>query len=123
MSGDAVHAAARLQQAARHGEVLVGEATRRILRECAVLEPVEVHRPDGLGASLAAWRLIPCPALAVARRLDAPMVGRAAELGRLRPASKVPCAAALGIATVQAGIGKSRLASEFVAALGLAPES
>ena len=123
VSGDAVHAAARLQQAARHGEVLVGEATRRILRECAVLEPVEIHRPDGPAASLAAWRLIDLVpgAPAVARRLDAPMVGRAAELGRLQAAFERAVRRGAGYRfTVlgEAGIGKSRLASEFVAAFG-----
>jgi len=123
VSGDAVHAAARLQRAARHGEVLVGEATRRILRECAVLEPVEIRSPDGPGASLAAWRLIDLVpgAPAVARRLDAPMVGRAAELGRLQADLERTVRRGAGSRfTVlgEAGIGKSRLASEFVAALG-----
>jgi DNA-binding SARP family transcriptional activator len=123
VSGDAVHAAARLQRAARHGEVLVGEATRRLLRECAVLEPLEIRPSDGPGASPAAWRLIDLVpgAPAVARRLDAPMVGRAAELGRLQAAFEGAVRRGAGYRfTVlgEAGIGKSRLASEFVAALG-----
>ena len=96
--------------------------TRRILRECAVLEPVEstarTARPRA-----AAWRLIDLVpgAPAVARRLDAPMVGRAAELGRLQAAFERAVRRGAGYRfTVlgEAGIGKSRLASEFVAALG-----
>ena len=41
MSGDAVNVAARLEQAARVGEVLIGEATYRLVRDAVGTEPVE----------------------------------------------------------------------------------
>jgi len=123
VSGDAVHVAGSLQRAAREGEVLVGQATRRILREAAVLEPVVVSGTDGPTVSGTAWRLLELVpgAPALARHLDAPLVGRATELGRLQAAftrtgrrGGAYRFAVLG----EAGIGKSRLARELVAALG-----
>jgi DNA-binding SARP family transcriptional activator/class 3 adenylate cyclase len=122
-SGDAVNAAARLQLAASQGEILVGEGIRSALRDAAVLEAVERAGPEGRGGSPAAWRLIDLvPGVSpVTRRFDAPMVGRTAELARLRAA--FDRAARQGRAyrfTVlgEAGIGKSRLAREFAQALG-----
>jgi class 3 adenylate cyclase len=122
-SGDAVNVAARLQRAASQDEILVGEGIRRVLPDAAVLEAVQRAGPDGPGSSLGAWRLVDLvPGIPpITRRFDAPMVGRTAELARLRAAFER--AARQGTAyrfTVlgDAGIGKSRLATEFAEALG-----
>ena len=123
VSGSAVHVAAQLQRAAAEGEVLVGERTRRMLGESAALEPVAFPEEGRPGRSRRAWRLIALVSGApdVAHRLDAPMVGRAAELSRLTEAFERTVRRGAGCRfTVvgEAGIGKSRLARELVAVLG-----
>lgn len=121
--GDVVTVAARLQQAAVNGEVLVGEAVRRIVEDEAVLEPVDRPALAGGGHSAIAWRLIELisgvPSLAA--RLDTPMVGREGELGRLRMAFDLAVReqrAELITVVGDAGLGKSRLAVEFAETLG-----
>ena len=113
-SGPALTLAARLQQAAADGDVLVGPATQRLVRGAAVLKAAE---------PLDAWRVLDVvtEAPAVDRRLDAPMVGRVAELTRLRTAF----AAAARTSTANrltvlgdAGIGKSRLSRAFAESIG-----
>ncbi|MDQ4029865.1 MAG: AAA family ATPase, partial [Actinomycetota bacterium] len=118
VSGDAVHVAAALQRAAGDDEVLVGEATGRVLDGAALLEPVAIS-----GGSLGAWKVVDLVlgAPAVPRRLDAPIVGRDAELARLGAALARTVRERTGCRfTVlgDAGIGKSRLAKEFTEVLG-----
>jgi DNA-binding SARP family transcriptional activator/tetratricopeptide (TPR) repeat protein len=122
-SGEAVNVAARLQRAAAQDEILVGEGIRRVLRDAAVLEAVERAGPDGLGGSVAAWRLVDLvPGIpSITRRFGAPMVGRTAELARLRAAFEraVRQGTAYRFTVLgEAGIGKSRLAREFAGLLG-----
>jgi DNA-binding SARP family transcriptional activator/tetratricopeptide (TPR) repeat protein len=113
-SGPAPILAARLQQAAADGEVLVGPSTQRLVRGSAVLKAAD---------SLAAWRVLDVVtgAPSIDGRLNTPMVGRAAELTRLRTAFS--SAAREGTARRltllgDAGIGKSRLALEFAHSIG-----
>jgi DNA-binding SARP family transcriptional activator len=120
--GDAVNIATRLQREAGAGEVLVGEAAQKILREAAALEPLERPHTDRTGRGIRGWRfldLIP-GAPAVVRHLDAPMVGRVAELARLHGAFEdaVRRRTAYRFTVLgDPGIGKSRLAMEFAATL------
>jgi DNA-binding SARP family transcriptional activator len=113
-SGQALTLAARLQQTAADGDVLVGPATKRLVRGAAVLKAVE---------SIEAWRVVEvvAGAPAIERRLDAPMVGRAAELTRLRAAfaSTERRRAAYRLTVLgDAGIGKSRLSRAFAESIG-----
>jgi DNA-binding SARP family transcriptional activator len=122
-SGDAVNVAARLQRAAAQDEILMGKGIRRALRDAAVLEAVQRAGPDRPGTSIAAWRLVDLvPGIPlITRRFGAPMVGRTAELARLRAAFEraVRQGAAYRFTVLgDAGIGKSRLAREFVELLG-----
>jgi class 3 adenylate cyclase len=118
-TGDAVNVAARLQQAARPGEILIGESTWRLVRDAAVAEPLEPLAVRGREALVAARRLIAVQAAAeaVSRTLRAPLVGRARELRILRDAfDRVLAGPSPGLVTVLggAGIGKSRLVHEFL---------
>ena len=121
--GDAVNVAARLEQAAGAGQVLVGEATWALVAHAvtgAELPPVEAK---GKSAPVRAWLLesVDPTASGQRRRLDLPMVGRAAELellrGLLRRAESVRRP---HLATVigQPGIGKSRLLAELTREAG-----
>jgi class 3 adenylate cyclase/tetratricopeptide (TPR) repeat protein len=121
-AGDAVNVAARLEQAAQPGEILVGEATCRLARDAVEAEPVEPLALKGKTERLPAFRLLQVVegAPAFDRRLDAPLVGRREELARVRAAfdgtlSERRC----HLVTVLGppGIGKSRLAREVAAAL------
>src|SRR3954469_21102930 len=84
--GDTLNVAARLEQAAADGEVLIGADTFQLVRDEAVLEPVEPLALKGKSRPMAVWRLIDGArgARRTAPRLQAPLVGREAELVRLR---------------------------------------
>src|SRR5262249_47307147 len=101
------------EQAAAAGEILLGESTHRLVRHAIVAEPAE---------TLAAFRLLGLVegAPTLARRLDAPLVGRADELAELRSAfARARAEGRSVLATVlgDAGIGKTRLARELLAGL------
>ena len=123
ITGDAVNVAARLEQHAAPGDVLLGEATYRLLREAIEAEPVEPLELKGKAEAVAAWRLLGAleVASAVPRRLDSPIVGRERPLRQLWQAFEAAEAdAATQLFTIlgPAGVGKSRLTEEFLARLG-----
>jgi class 3 adenylate cyclase/tetratricopeptide (TPR) repeat protein len=122
VTGDAVNVAARLEQAAEPGEILIGEQTRRLARGAIEVERVEALSLKGKAEPLASYRLVRVVegASAFERRFDAPLVGRLEELAKLRAAfdaavSQRRCR----LVTVLGppGIGKSRLARELDSAL------
>jgi class 3 adenylate cyclase len=122
VTGDVVNVAARLEQAAAAGEILIGDTTRRLVENAVELEEVGVLELKGKNVPVAAWRVLAVREgeLPVARRLDAPLVGRAGELAQLRDAferavhERTPYLfTVLGVP----GIGKTRLARELVASL------
>jgi class 3 adenylate cyclase/tetratricopeptide (TPR) repeat protein len=120
VTGDAVNVAARLEQAAAPGEVLVGSETRQLVRDAAKVEPLTPLELKGKAAPVEAYRLlsIHANAEAIARRLDTPLVGRRRELEMLRQAfqravSERSCQ--LFTLLGPAGVGKSRLVLEFLA--------
>jgi class 3 adenylate cyclase/tetratricopeptide (TPR) repeat protein len=119
-TGDPVAVAQRLEASASAGEILMGDATLQLVREAVLVEPVEPLQLKGKSQPVVAWRLLGVVrgAPAFARRLDAPMVGRERELGRLRAAFDEAaqlreCRAIQVIGS--AGIGKSRIVSELLA--------
>jgi predicted ATPase len=121
--GDSVNVAARLEQAAEPGQILLGEATYRLVRDAVRVEAVPPLTLKGKSMTVPAWRLLSVAPLphAPARRLDAPLVGREHELARLHEAFERTVAdRACELVTVlgPAGVGKSRLTEEFLALLG-----
>jgi len=122
VTGDAVNVAARLEQAAAPGEVLIGEATHRLVRDAVLAEATEPLALKGKSGWVAAYRLLEVHPTApgVSRRLDSPLVGRDRELGLLRQAlERAVSERACHLFTVlgAAGVGKSRLVEEFAEGL------
>ena len=121
-TGDAVNVAARLEQAAAPGEVLIGAETVRLAQDAIEADPVEPLALKGKSEPVAAYRLIAVSGEGPARRLDAPMVGRGQELGALlaaweRAQQEMRCE----IVTVVGppGVGKTRLSAELITRAGV----
>jgi class 3 adenylate cyclase/tetratricopeptide (TPR) repeat protein len=117
VTGDTVNTAARLEQAAPTCEVLIGEATYRLVRHAVEVEPVEPLELKGKAERVPAYRLVSArEAESVERRHDSPLVGRARELAVLADelaASARDGSCRLVTLIAQAGVGKSRLIEEF----------
>jgi DNA-binding SARP family transcriptional activator len=112
--GAAVNVAAHLEERAGASEIVLGAATEPLVREAVRATKID------LGDGLTAWRLqeVIAPVAAVERRT--PLVGRRRELRRLedvfqRTREEKLC----NVVTIvgEAGIGKSRLAREFLDAV------
>ena len=118
VTGDPVNTAARLEQAAPANEVLIGELTYSLVRDAVEVEPVAPLELKGKAERVPAYRLVAVRgAEGRARRQDAPLVGRQAEMAVLRASfeqaagSRTP---RLLTVVGDAGVGKSRLIREFV---------
>jgi class 3 adenylate cyclase len=115
--GDALNVGARLESECPHGHVVVGEETWRSTRGR--------HRYDPLGAIQVKGRIAPVPVYQwLGHRSETadsvPFVGRSDELARLRRVFDDAVAsrtARLVTVTGDPGVGKTRLAAEFVRAL------
>jgi class 3 adenylate cyclase/tetratricopeptide (TPR) repeat protein len=123
VTGDAVNTAARLEQTARPGEILIGEATFGLARDAIEAEPVDPLVLKGKADAVDAYRLLSVRAGAAGheRRLDSPMIGRDLQLRMLMDAFEAATTEQtchLFTTMGPAGIGKSRLVREFVSAIG-----
>jgi class 3 adenylate cyclase len=121
-TGDAVNVAARLEQAAAPGEILLGDETFRLARDALEVEPVEPVAAKGKTEPIVAHRLLAVRegAEPFERRFDAPFVGRAPELARIRGTFEQTVAdrrCRLVTVVGPPGIGKTRLARELSASL------
>jgi class 3 adenylate cyclase/tetratricopeptide (TPR) repeat protein len=113
-TGDAVNVAARLEQAAGSGEILIGESTFRLVRDVVEAEAVEPLDLKGKSERVSAHRLESI--LDVKERSDRlPFVGRQREVEliheawrRARNEKRCELVTIVG----DAGIGKSRLLRE-----------
>jgi class 3 adenylate cyclase len=115
VTGDTVNTAARLEQAAGAGEIVLGALTHRLAREDIEVEAIPPLTLKGKAEPVPAYRLV-----SVGRRSSTtsatPFVGRAAELHRLRTALDAATTtrrAQLVNVVGDAGVGKSRLIREF----------
>jgi class 3 adenylate cyclase/tetratricopeptide (TPR) repeat protein len=120
-TGEAVNLAARLQSNAEPNQILVGPAAARLLRDRVDLEAVHPLELRGWREPVAAQRVI-CvnePGEPVTG-LSAPLVGRESELELLENSyERVVRAGRAALVTIYGdpGVGKSRLAREFIAGL------
>jgi class 3 adenylate cyclase/tetratricopeptide (TPR) repeat protein len=116
-AGDTMNVAARLEQAAPPGGVLIGDQTYKLVREAVEVEPVEPLDLKGKADPVVAHLLVSVSA-APERRHALPFVGRDRELTRIldawqRASSEERCE--LVTVVGDAGVGKSRLVAEALA--------
>lgn len=121
-SGDAINVAARLEQAAAAGEILIGEHTHKLVRDAVRVEPVLPLDLKGKSEPVPAFRLVDIAhhAAGLDRGLNSPLVGRERELALLRETfDRAVAERACELVTVvgPAGIGKSRLAKDLAHSL------
>jgi class 3 adenylate cyclase/tetratricopeptide (TPR) repeat protein len=118
-TGDAVNVAARLEQAAQPGEVVIGEPTYALVKSMVEAELAEPLELKGKAEPVPAFRLLSVLE-ARERSHAARFVGRDRELAEIsaaweRTRAQVRCE----LVTVlgDAGVGKSRLVAEALAAV------
>jgi class 3 adenylate cyclase/tetratricopeptide (TPR) repeat protein len=121
VAGDLVNTASRLQSVAQPGSVLVGEATQRAASMAIVFEEAGERMLKGRASPVMAWRAVRVVAERGGRNraetLEAPFVGRDEELRLLKDlfhATTRDRRARLVSVVGPAGIGKTRLAWEFL---------
>ena len=129
VTGDAVNTAARLEQAAAPGEVVVGPGTWAATRgaiEYAEMDPIALK---GKALPVPVWRAVRVRAGRGGRRaklgLEAPLIGRDEELTMLKETVRrtvVEGRPHLVTVLASAGVGKSRLAWELETYLDGLPE-
>jgi class 3 adenylate cyclase/tetratricopeptide (TPR) repeat protein len=123
VTGESVNVAKRLQQAARPGEILIGTATYPLVKDAVEVGPSQRFSVKGKSEPVSPRRLdaVDATAPGLARRFDAPLQGRSGELAALqRVFEEAVRKRSTRLVTVlgAAGIGKSRLAREFLTAVG-----
>jgi class 3 adenylate cyclase len=122
VTGSAVNMGKRLQELAEPGDAVLGEATMRLVRDAVDVEPLGSVVLRGRTEPLEAYRFLSVrtDAPGVARAFDSPFVGRRDEVEALRIALDVAQTerrCRLFALVGNAGIGKTRVAREFVESL------
>ncbi len=117
-TGDAVNVAARLEQHAPIGEILLGETTFSLVREAVVAESAAAVVAKGKREPVPAYRLLEVSGTeGFSRRFDTPMVGREQELRAIGEAfgrAQHDRTCLLFTVVGAPGAGKSRLVEEFI---------
>jgi predicted ATPase len=117
VTGDAVNTAARLEQAAGPGEIVIGGLTYRLARDQIEVEPIPPLTLKGKAEPVAAFRLVRALGQHVERTaMTTPFVGRREEMDHLETtllevAATRSCELRMLIG--EAGVGKSRIVREF----------
>jgi class 3 adenylate cyclase len=114
VTGDAVNVAARLEQAAAPGEILIGDDTYELVRDAVTAREAGATSVRGRSEPVRAWKLddVQAGAAGFRRLLDTPLIGRDDERAMLRQAfgralheHRCHLVTVLG----EPGVGKSRL--------------
>ena len=119
VTGDAVNVAARFEQAAAPGEVIIGRETAMLAGAAVESEALPPLDLKGKAEPVPAFRVTWVSAAPPPVRMDTPMVGRRAELAALRGSLRDAVATRtprLALLTGDAGVGKSRLAEAIAEA-------
>ena len=121
-TGDTVNVAARLEQVAPVGEVLIGESTYRLVRDAVEVVPVEPLTLKGKPEPVPAYRLLTVTAdvRSATPADERPLVGRDREIAALEAEFRRAVAGPecrLVTLLGHAGVGKSRLTEEFVSSV------
>ena len=128
LAADAVNVAARLQQHAKAGWILLGPRTERLVRGIVAAASIGQVTLKGKPQPVEAWQVIGLRAERVQRGVpgrQAPLIGRGEEMDLLlRLYDRVARETRSHLVTVLGvpGVGKSRLQQEFVALLRALPD-
>jgi class 3 adenylate cyclase len=118
VAGDVVNTAARLQQAAAVGTIVVGEETYRTTDGAIRYEPLEPVVAKGKARAVGAWKAVAASTPTGERTLsEGPLVGRRRELELLEDLwERATQERRPHLVTIigPAGLGKTRLAFEFI---------
>ena len=125
--GEAVNLAARLEQAAEPGQILIGDTTYRLVENAVRVDPLPPLSVKGMHEPVLVWSLLQVEQHAAGwtRRFGSPLVDRDRELGVLEEAFQRSVTRRSGeLVTVLGppGVGKSRLTNEFLSRLGSGPQ-
>lgn len=122
--GDTVNLAHRIEEAAPPGAILVSDAVFRQVRAIFDCQQISVLNPKGIAHPVMAYRVLTTKLKPGSVRgidgLRAPMIGRDRELTRLKNALSTMLNRKQGqfvLITGEAGLGKSRLTTEFKSSL------
>jgi Predicted ATPase len=117
VTGDAVNTAARLEQAAAGGEVVLGDLTYRLARDKIEVEFMAPLELKGKAKPVPAYRLVRISTeSSMGRSHGTPFVGRDTEMAWLSASLEDAISnrrARLATVVGDAGVGKSRLIKEF----------
>jgi class 3 adenylate cyclase/tetratricopeptide (TPR) repeat protein len=116
-TGEAVNVAARLQQAAEPGAILMGPAAHRLTIGCFEVEDEGPVEGKGLAQPIWTYRVLAHVRTEATRHFAAPLIGREAELELLQNTyARAVRDRRAHLFTIYAdpGVGKSRLAREFI---------
>jgi class 3 adenylate cyclase len=117
--GDPINIAARLQRAAGHGDVVIGEETHRLVASLVTLESLGSFALTGRSGAVTAYRIVSLERPAGVSAT--PFVGRDSELARITAVYDAAIAtptARLAVLLGSPGLGKSRLIDELLLRLG-----
>ena len=117
--GDAANVAARLQRIAAPGQVVISDRGRRLAARQIQFRKIGLVQLQGRNAEVVAYAAVAPFASAGGAAQSTPLVGRSDELKRLMTVYTMAVSGKTGLVllTGEAGIGKTRLLSEFLGIL------